>query len=65
MDDPEPLVMTHNIKKHCDIIFNRGGVDAINQQSSRPERFHKCIEMCSSHLKHLDSLYIIEVVDVV
>ena len=64
MDDSEPLVMTHDVKKHCDLFFD-GGVVAINQQSSIPEHFHKCIERGSSHPKHLDSLYIVGVVDVV
>lgn len=64
MDDSESLVMTHDMKKHCDLFFDRG-VDAINQLSSMSERFHKCIERGSSHPKHLDSLYIVGVVDVV
>jgi hypothetical protein len=28
MDDSEPLVMTHDMKKHCDLSFDEG-VDAI------------------------------------
>ena len=56
--------MTHNMKKHYDLFFD-SGVDAINQQSSLLERFQKCKERGSSHLNHLDSLYIVGVVDVV
>ena len=64
MDHFEPLVMTHDMKKDCYLFFHRG-VDAINKQSSLPECFHKCIERSSYHPKHLGSLNIIAVVDVV
>jgi hypothetical protein len=43
MDHSEPLVMTHNMKKHGDLLFHRG-VCAIYEQSSLPEHFDKCTE---------------------
>jgi hypothetical protein len=60
----EPMVKADNMKKHSNLLFHTG-VDVIQQQSSLPKPLDWFIEWGSSHPMHLNSLYIIRVVDVV
>ena len=64
MHHSEPLVMAQNMKKHGNLLFHRG-VDAVSQKATLSEPFDKFIEGGSTHPKHLDSLYLVVVVDVV
>jgi hypothetical protein len=56
--------MSNNMKEHCNLLFDIG-VDAILKKPSIPECVHKVVKRGPTHLKHVHSLYIIVVVDVV
>ena len=64
MAPPEPLVVTNNMKKHCQLLFYRG-VDAIFQQPPGPKRLHNLAKGTSAHSQHVHDLNLVVVVDVV
>jgi hypothetical protein len=63
MNHSKPLVMTHDMKKHRNMLLR--GVDVVFKQPSLPKCVYKCIEHVSSypkhflnlHPKHLDRIY--------